>query len=85
MAFWSGTASNDGRGPNQIWGKLVVYKRYVLSRVRHDEPFNKTQRGKARRAERRFKLEQREAGYDATDYPFNPAANLHRKTRYGTP
>lgn len=69
-----------------IYDTFVVHRRYQLSRVHHPRPFNKTQRGKARRAERRFRMEQREADYDATASPFVPTEPLHhRETRYGIP
>lgn len=60
--------------------RLVVFRRYRFSRVRHGKPFNKTQRGAQRRAERRFKTEQREADY--VELPFNSPAPLFSRREY---
>lgn len=43
--------------PSDICDTFIVYRRrYRFSMVRHPAPFNKTQRGKARRATRRFRI-----------------------------
>jgi hypothetical protein len=57
---------------------FIVYRRYQLSPVRHPIPFNKTQRGKARRAERKFKLQQLVEGIEA-ERALAPDQPLHRK------
>ena len=41
-----------------LFGVVITFRRYRLSRVRHEKPFNKTKRGAQRRAERHFKMEQ---------------------------
>lgn len=46
------------QNPNDIYDDFVVYRSYRFS-PRHLAPFNKTKRGQQRRAERRFKVEQR--------------------------
>jgi hypothetical protein len=69
-----------------VSGTLVVHKRYRLSQVRHQAPFNKTERGAKRRAERRLRLKQREIDWSVVDFSYIPAAPLHsRKDYWRTP
>jgi hypothetical protein len=44
-----------------IWAdKLIIYRSFRLSSVRHPEPFNKTQRGEMRRATRKFRCAEKQ-------------------------
>lgn len=42
----------------RVHGVLIVHRKFRLSRVRHPEPFSKSDRGRQRREERRHRREQ---------------------------
>ena len=69
---------NRLRNPTDIYDDFVVHRTYHISPVRHAGPFNKSERGRARRAERRFKMEQR----DFDHYELQPHEPLFSRKDY---
>ncbi len=63
-----------------FWQKFHATRCAAHYPKRHATPFNKSQRGKARRAERKFKLQQAECA--EMEFPYVPSMPLHNRKEH---